>query len=446
MEEYLLRDEIYDIESDCANAGVSLELLQVARSYLYIYMRNVSTDIAPKNKYRKFRLILKLPRALFDFIRFILSKKTILAVGSAKHRSFAVGNTKINKNLDSIGYYLRKKLKEDPLLVEFGPLASNPPLNILWFDLVVDVLKRCIRLEIADIEKIDRLVSVLGSEARSKGIIRDQSFERNLRHWAIGYYKKFYLYRWLFQRKEFSKLYCSVYYDPNMLAMLKAAKESGIYTIEYQHGIQNQMHPMYNSLSLYTDEKSALPDCFWVWDTVAEKRLCAATCDQRKIEVVGQLWQAFYETEIAKSVRAFPAREDLQQNKVVLIALQGFPRFFNFEVLESLRALSDDWLIIIREHPLHPLSLEQRNEYFSQQDYEAPIKFSPSQESLESIFAVADVCISGFSTVCYEAKVSGVKAVFTHPLARQGLGAYIDGKSLYYVSDRNQLNEILAAI
>jgi len=223
------------------------------------------------------------------------------------------------------------------------------------------------------------------------------------------------------------------YYNINDLAMIEVLKRRGVECIDYQHGIQNNYHPMYSYLS-GVSSSIGIPTTFWGWDGVSKKRI-VSELGYESFELVGNLW---YGTKLYKEVL-----NKLQRSKkTILVALQLWPDYFNFELLDVIRK-DTDYLWVFREHPLNRISLDEKNSILKNN---VDIIFEDINTiSVETSINSCDICITGYSTVGIEAHHMGKKIIFVHENAKFGLSDYINkDNDIFYADTSEMICSILA--
>ncbi len=424
----------------------NFSFLVVCRAFLYISLRNNSTDIKKNTFGKKIVRFLLLPISFFRLLIFLVERCDVLVVAPAQHRNLRVGRVKVSKHQDSLAsHYSNTGKRVSKLEVGYDEL-SFADFNSVNFDFLLDLMARSVHLSGEDIEEIEKVSNLVAHYLQEKGISTENNLRNNLSIWLKVYLRKKKIYSWIAKLKSVSKVAVVVYYHPSTLALISAFREKQTAVVEYQHGIQNDQHPMYNHLqTLSVVSPDSLPNRYLLWDLVSYNRLQKAlpNSDLFSKNIVGMLWFDYYKNKLCQYKKFNNELVKLDEKNVVLLALQGFPRYFNFDLISVLKRCHSNCVILVREHPLHPLSNDEKALYFSDEDYIAKIDFQMSQENLEDLLPKVQLCISGFSTVCYEASLVGAKSLFTHPIAKEGLSEYIDNKNIVYADNELDIARVL---
>lgn len=257
--------------------------------------------------------------------------------------------------------------------------------------------------------------------------------EKRLLHLIREYETSSKLHSLIFRLKGIKKGYFIVYYLTPHLAMIKALNLRSGQSIEYQHGIQNDYQPLYTHWDHLVQPPLCLPKSIYVWDTVSKKRI-DKWAGPLGIEVIktGNYW-------IEQLDRTSINRDSF----TILVALQKFPEHFNFGILDAVRKFpSLKW--VFREHPLWPMPEDSKRELLSKFD---SICFQTSKDRLlEEALSECAVCITAFSTVGIEALSLGVKTLFTHVNALNGLSSYIDNEHCFYADNAEAIQRVVQSL
>ena len=118
-----------------------------------------------------------------------------------------------------------------------------------------------------EMERVDEFISITGaSDVRDKfikALIRNMSlFNVSFRYWEKVFQKS----------KKLETLYISTWYSPDVMGIIAAAKEHSIKTVDVQHGIQLNSHPMYlKNFRSRSHIKLITPDSFLKWEECSQK-------------------------------------------------------------------------------------------------------------------------------------------------------------------------------
>lgn len=351
-----------------------------------------------------------------------------LFVAPALSRNAPVENGLASKHLDS----LKSRFEGSRDCVwEFAPL----PLGMSKKPSLADCVTVVSRFLEAALPASKRVKSI-------KGIIHRgvcQAPERP--DWDLNALTKFLslyeiqrsIYSVIFKRSSLVRAYFICYYGSVPFPILAALNDRNIETIEYQHGIQSNVQPMYTQWEHLETLPKCMPRRMLLWDNVAVKRINQWGVRLGvQTEQIGNLW---YSTN-GYAPLPKPATTS------ILVALQGFPDFFNFEVLKVMAKTTElEW--VFREHPIAVLSAPQREELYRHNPGLTIMR--STEESLEASIERCSICITGFSTVGLEALLCKRTTIFTHPNAREGLSEYIDGQQCFFADTEDAITRVIQA-
>lgn len=381
------------------------------------------------NKITFFQIIRNILKDIFCLFRLkrLFSKENVVFVPD-EHYNLYVDEILISKHVEA--------LKSEVGEVGEVSLGRNSRTKFSFTSIMALIYKlSLIKLNSKSIEMfVHDLKYICDDVSKYKGL----NFDVNTFYLLELIYKlEFYIFFYekiIPKNKNLKKCFFIAYYNIHSLALIEVFKKRGVSCIDYQHGVQNNFHPMYVSLSI-ASKSIGLPSSFWGWDDISKKRIVSALGESFFREV-GNLW---YKTKFYKK-SIIPV---LSTKKKILVALQAWPDFFNFNLFDVIEK-DENYLWVFREHPLNMLpdfEKEQiKNKYIN-------VCFENlATNSVEMSIASCEMCITGFSTVGIEAYHMGKKVVFTHENAILGLSDYIDGVDVFYASDYEDILEKIHSI
>ena len=222
--------------------------------------------------------------------------------------------------------------------------------------------------------------------------------------------------------------------------MSLACHKLGIRVIEYQHGAQNDYHPMYTHWdNLPRKGYELIPDVFWMWGEASKKRIVkwAEKTTRHRVIVGGNLWVTCVR-DGKSSLKSIT--ESFKEDKTnILISLQG-DQFFPTFLLESIENSPKEIMWHFREHPRIPISIKLKNKILKLPNCE--ITFS-SQAPLYELFKYINIHITGYSTVAFEAQSFNIPTVFTHLNAFNGYEDLINQNGLFYADNLESFNALI---
>jgi hypothetical protein len=171
-------------------------------------------------------------------------------------------------------------------------------------------------------------------------------------------------YSELLSRLSPKVVFVMCYFTPVVMAFIRAARQLGIKSVDIQHGCQGPHHSLYSQWTKIPAEGyDLIPDFFWVWGEKSKENILRGQpngCRHHQPVVGGNLWLAKYQQKAgypeSPQVREF--FDSLKKyRKVILFTLQPLAEPIPAHVLEAMRRSPQDWLWLIRAHPLYKSEL-----------------------------------------------------------------------------------------
>lgn len=140
---------------------------------------------------------------------------------------------------------------------------------------------------------------------------------------SLFYLFKFFCYQKFFKKNKFASILTTDENSPNFKIILDAAKQSGVFTVGYQHGSIHELHPAYRYSKADLDQ-APMPDLTLTWGNKWNKLLVdKGNYLPEKVRIVGQI-----RTDIIKHLEQNHAItkesvfEEIGEKKIVLFATQ----------------------------------------------------------------------------------------------------------------------------
>ena len=354
-----------------------------------------------------------------------------MIVAPSLHRRYPRNGISTSKHLDGLIKHLDNK---NPAVIETGakyPLQKSI-LGTHKISITIRALQKLFpkpkkSKQAADLTK---MVSGHLEQHCAKNRLTLMLAPSVLEAWIDRYYFNKKLFKFVFPKNIATDQAIFVaYYDIDMFSLLAFFNQTGVRTIDYQHGIQNNHHPMYVGYESYWEKPVSLPGEFWLWDKHAEKRIQAWSARLGiGTRIVGNLHVKYF-----LNAGGFAEKEP---RNTILVALQVWPDYFCsalFEVIEQYQQYN--WLF--REHPHYPVPEQVKQEIMAKS---SRIAFDDTQlVAAEDSLANCCICITGFSTMGLEAVNLDKKAIYTHINALEGLDDYIDGINIIYADNKQAI-------
>jgi len=267
----------------------------------------------------------------FDsMIKFISNRYKLLKVEIASEH---IGAT-LPRYIDTIfldSSYFNKMKKDE--------LASNYPENIINFN------------------EIRKAVE----ENTDGKIILSERFFINIAQ-LVEEHQLFYTE--LLSRLSPKVVFVMCYYTPVIMALIRAANQLGIKSVDIQHGCIGPHHGLYSQWTkIPVEGYDLVPDFFWVWGEKSAENILKGQpdgCRHHQPVVGGNLWLAK-----CRQNMCYPESPEIQNffdllkryRKVILFTLQPLPEPVPAHVLKAMRRSPKDWLWLLRAHPLYKSDL-----------------------------------------------------------------------------------------
>lgn len=203
------------------------------------------------------------------------------------------------------------------------------------------------------------------------------------------------------------------YYSMQGLALLHAAHQAGIPTVDLQHGLQGPGHPMYSAwLGEPHEGWSCLPSAFWVWTESEARHLESWSGGRRRVVVGGNLRTLkLRDEQVEVQARLHDLRRRVGVRRTTLLVTLHPEHFgdWNQRVLALIQRGSPTgpfWLV-----RLHPSALGEVGRY------ERLLQAAPAEVRLASELPLGDVLglcdghVTVTSTVAIDAAILGVPSL-----------------------------------
>ena len=232
--------------------------------------------------------------------------------------------------------------------------------------------------------------------------------------------------RFIDSRTNLKAIYLTSWYFPDMMAIIVAARERGIKTIDVQHGKQGKIQAMYSGWRIPGGGYEMLPDIFWNWGTPSADHILATSSDRvnHRPIVGGFPWLDYYR----KHVFGNSVLDRKRASKHVLVTLQS-PQGKNKQpipdfLLDFLCENPPEVFFVFRCHPNDKNGVEycrQRLSGLSSELYE----IDDGSGNLYDALLIATHHVTAYSSCCYEASAFGVPTLLFGEDARTIYGEEI---------------------
>jgi len=379
-------------------------------------------------------------RSFFLYISYSLdnTKVDVLFFTRQSDSQKVVNGELFNKYSASFNYFFSKKYKVKELEICDEKQIKGNRRDVIYYDFILKKTRiKCFLRQFeskVDLQLFDDINHIVQKEFGFK--IAPEAVLRFIYALSLEFLKTL--------KKHNPKLvFLTVFYCPEAMAMCLACHRLGIQVVDYQHGAQNNHHPMYTHWNnIPRKGYELIPSFFWMWGEVSQKRIdmWAVSTIKHKAIVGGDLWLT-YSRENDAGITGI--EKCYKENKVnILISLQGDVFFPDF-LLESMKSSAKGYIWHFRDHPRLPVSKALRKRLMAYPN--AEFDYS-SNVSLYPLLKYTDIHITAYSTVAFEAQNFNVPTIFIHNEALDCYAELLNKNGLYYVDSCESLNILLTKI
>ena len=421
-----------------------LAIWPILRIKLFFYLINVveAGNKVQIKKVKKLSIPQKLKAKLkkldsvvhyFFWLRKLPSKK-YLFVGADAHR-VNFKSKRFNRYFDIL--IDKYRIEKDSLYFEYGPDTKNQfNSNLIYtFNKALKgylLLKKSspIKTKFSG-NQFDDFLNFLNQESFNQNFLRTHT-KLYYEKWASEtFFPKVNFFTKTLEKIRPTQIMILCYYIEDNFALIVAANQLGIKTIEMQHGPQTDIHLSYGSWTKIPSEGySMIPTVFWSWDEYSEKVLNKWIKNNTNYSVIniGNPWVDYWKT----------ANSDYEYKDYIFYSLQPNPitieQLFPEPILNFIKNEPYQWFI--RLHPrqmhdlqniknylknhnvLHLVNIEQAtNDALPQLLINSAIHITHSSGSaLEASFLnVFTVLINEIGHLSFPELISSQKAVYLNP-------------------------------
>lgn len=344
-------------------------------------------------------------------------------------------NGPFNKYSDSFKYFFSKDYRIKVLEICDQAQIKGKNKDITYIDFLIKITrikyKLLLKIKSPDTQVLNDINVIIEKEF---GFQIDAASDLLLIYYLSEKYVK------ILKHYNPKLVFLTAFYCSEAMAMNLACHQLGIIVVEYQHGAQNDYHPMYTHWENLPEEGYELiPNTFWMWGKEPQRRIENWTEKTTKHNALvgGNIWMTYVSER--KSDVAYLASHYNNSKINILISLQGdqiFPKF----LLESIKNDSSGIIWHFRDHPRLPISDILKNKIIKLSNCE--ITFS-SQAPLYELIKKSDIHITGYSTVAFEAQSFNIPTIFTHINALNGYQELMNKNGLFYADNGDSFNALI---
>jgi hypothetical protein len=417
------------------------------RIKLYFYLINLieKNDSSPiktkpeKKGKERIKSDLKKLLAVFHYYKWLytLPKKKNLFVGADAHR-VDYRQTRFNRYFDIL--IEKYNLSQNSMYFEYG-VNTHKQYNSSFIFTFSKALKGFLFLN--KFLKIKGNVQLEGYEDLLDYLKKDELFtqfftfysKKNVTNWAsLVCYPRVVFFKKVLTKIKPEKTIILCYYLDDIMALIAAANQLKIETIEMQHGPQTSVHMAYSSwLTLPPEGYDMLPRNYWCWDENSKNVLEEWINSNKKytVSVIGNPWIDYWRT--------------MEKNYVftdyILYSLQPSPltmeQLFPESIINFIKENPIPWFI-----RLHPRQLNEMGVIKKHLENKQVLHLVTIDEATNDPFPLllsnALVHVTHFSGTAIEASLFNVFTVLLNEIGKLSFQDLISAQKAVYL-DVNSL-------
>lgn len=242
--------------------------------------------------------------------------------------------------------------------------------------------------------------------------------------------------------RDYSPKYaiCQTFFNEQMFAMIIAARQAGVISIDLGHGYPNQPQNMvYSSLNKVPEQGyNSLPDMFWVWDETIKDIMDKGWVSQQsyhKVIVGGNPWLNLYQSTTEK--------KRISDKKILLYTMSiNFPDQIIIEMMKNCSSEFEWWL---RVHPALSGSISDLESSLSESGIRNYNLAKANSISLPEALTQCDIHLSNDSSSIYESIVLGNVPIIMDSKGTDSYRKYIE-KGLAIDGANKEVEELKSTI
>lgn len=265
----------------------------------------------------------------------------------------------------------------------------------------------------------------------------------NSRIIAFELYRKYYLKR--LKRWQPKVIVCHGFYSPDVLALISAASELDIKTIEVQHGVQGKFHLAYSNWNnIPTEGHELFPDLFWTWTNLEKNNINQWIQNNDKHKVIVGSNPGLYildefanDTSFAISDSIKKLIESKPAAKNIIFTVQAFFELPNFlvNIIES----RPEWNWWLRVHPQYTETRQPLIDKFNNLKCENVLINEAGLYPLTELLKFMDLHVTEFSSSVIEAACLGKNSVVINDKGRNLYVDYIEQGEVIFADNEIDL-------
>ncbi len=310
------------------------------------------------------------------------------------------------------------------------------------------IISKFRKIDFRKFEGIDILNSKLSSTFLKYKKLNEHYF--NSRLIAFELYRKYYLKA--LKKWQPKVIVCHGFYSPDVLALISAAKELNIKTIEVQHGVQGKYHLAYSNWNNIPVEGYELfPDVFWTWTESEKKNIESWLQTNTKHKVIVGTNPGLFildergddtSIEISNKIKSFINSKPAEKN--IIFTVQAF--FELPEFLINTIVNNSNWNWWLRVHPQYSETKKPIVEKFESLGCKNVIVEEAGAFPLTELLKFMDLHITEFSSSVIEAKSLGVNSVVINDKGKNLYSEFIELGEVKFAGNETDLFDAIKSL
>lgn len=430
----------------------TIHLWPYIRIKLFFYLINLieKNDSSPlktkpeKKGKERIKSELKKLLVVFHYYKWIytLPKKKNLFVGADAHR-VDYRQSRFNRYFDILieKYYL----SQNSMYFEYGlnTYKQYNPSLIFTFSKALNgflFLNKFLKIKgNVQLEGYEDFIGFLKNEKHFTQFSTIYS-AKNISNWAsLVCYPRVVFFKKVLIKIKPEKIIILCYYLDDIMALIVAANQLKMNTIEMQHGPQTTLHMAYSSwFTLPPEGYDMLPRNYWCWDENSKRVLQEWTKSNKNyaVNVIGNPWIDYWKSKEKNYVHADYILYSLQPSPLTLEQL--FPE----SIINFIKENPTPWFI--RLHPRQLKEMETIKRYLENKQILHLVTIdAATNDPLPLLLSNAIVHITHFSGTAIEASLFNVFTVLINEIGKLSFqdlistqkAVYLDVNSLQFSED-----------
>lgn len=284
-------------------------------------------------------------------------------------------------------------------------------------------------------EGYDLFLKNLEEQYNVSFLFQQEKIEEDLK---INFLPKMLFFKDIFQKITPENVAVLCYYNETVMAIIAAANQLGVKTIDMQHGPQTDIHLAYSDWSkIPRGGYNVLPREFWCWDKNSEKTLdnWMNKCQIYSSKVIGNPWVNYWKRKA----------NNYQYKGFILYSLQPNPvtmeELFPEELISFIHSYSYKWFLRLHPRQLHEQKKIENYLAFKKVLHLVNIE-NATKDHLPQLLVNSLLHVTNFSGTTIEASLLDKKTVLISMLGVQSFPELIQqGKAIYLDTNKHDFKE-----